>query len=655
MADDKRVAQDFAEASRNLSRVTGELKDFNMSAGKDIAMTAAGEFKKVTDPFVQSFQSLPGVATLGAAGKTLFNKGFTILKNKREQALLRERLGLTREEFGQLKKQKAVIDAQEKYAEELKGASDKLLGIDVDRFNIAAGRFTDESGAFIGGVNRLIETNQEGIDKQEARYAAEEKGAAKRVEKDNEKMRKEEETQSIFHSIAKGIDNLAEGVANIKAEDVGMGLLAPIGLIGAVITTFVGAFVNEVRKQFNGIKAIFKTFDVLFEPVKALIRNVGNTFAGKDTAIGRFFQFVGDTFGKLKGFFNTRLESLKTSKLVTGGGQLFDDFVKGAKALFAPIGDLFSAIGRSVKSVAAMGAEGGVIGKILGFAKGFGATLGKLFLPITIVMGAFDLITGFIDGFKESEGDSIVTKFIDGVGGGLAKLIGNLIGIPLDLLKSGVSWIMGAMGFEKAEEFLDSFSFADLIMDLVKAPFNMLSKAIDYIVGLFTGENDLFADIGSMFGSIADGATSLLKSILRGILPDPSGEADGVFGFIKKAVSSVIPDGVYEFAGLDPKTGEAIPEPESEQLEAATGGGSNKYDRIKARMERKRNRETLQMTQEEKDELMASKGGMQPVIINQTDASQVSSNTSSSSTPAPMKDTSAPAGTVPGHPMYGYG
>ena len=144
-----------------------------------------------------------------------------------------------------------------------------------------------------------------------------------------------------------------------------------------------------------------------------------------------------------------------------------------------------------------------------------------------------------------------------------------------------------------------------------------------------------------------------MKSILRGILPDPSGESDGVFGFIKKAVSSVIPDGVYEFAGLDPKTGQAIPEPESEQLEAATGGGSNRFDRVQSRMDRKR--ETLQMTQQEKDELMASKGETAPVIINQTDASQVSSNTSSSSTPAPMKDTSAPAGTVPGHPMYGYG
>ena len=651
MADDKRVAADFAEASRNLSRVTGELKEFNMSAGKDIAMTAAGEFKKVTDPFVQSFQSLPGVATLGAAGKTLFNKSFAILKDKREQALLRERLGLTREEFGQMKKQKAVLDAQKKYNDEFNSATKNLLGFDADKIRSALVLGMKEN-SIVPSIEKLISTTQEGIDKEERRQLASQKGAAARVEADNEKMRQEQETQSIFHNIAAGIDNLAAGVANIKAEDVGMGLLEQIGLIGAVIVSFLGAFVTEVKIHFDGIKAIFKTFDTLFEPVKNLIRNVGKTFAGPDTAIGRFFQFIDDTFKSIKGFFSTRLESLKTSKLVTGGGQLFDDFVKGAKALFAPIGDLFEAIGKSVKSVAAMADDAGIIGRILKFAKGFGTVLGKLFLPITIVMGAFDLITGFIDGFKESEGDSIVTKFIDGVGGGLSKLIGNLIGIPLDLLKSGVSWIMGAMGFDKAEEFLDSFSFTDLIMDLVKAPFNMISKAIDYIVGLFTGENDLFADVGSMFGSIADGAPSLLKSILRGILPNPSGESDGIFGFIKKAVSSVIPDGVYEFAGLDPKTGETIPEPESEQLEAATGGGSNRFDRVQSRMDRKRER--LSETQDENFDL-ASPPPPPPVIINQTDASQVSSNTSSSSTPAPMKDTSAPAGTVPGHPMYGYG
>ena len=42
-----------------------------------------------------------------------------------------------------------------------------------------------------------------------------------------------------------------------------------------------------------------------------------------------------------------------------------------------------------------------MISKILSFAKGFGATLG-MFLPITIVIGVFDAVTGFIDGFKDN-------------------------------------------------------------------------------------------------------------------------------------------------------------------------------------------------------------------------------------------------------------
>ena len=87
MAEDVRQAQAFAEASRNLTRVTEELRDFNNSAGKEIALTVAGDLKKVTDGFTQPFLNLTGVQTLGSIGKTLFNKGFAVMKDKREQAL----------------------------------------------------------------------------------------------------------------------------------------------------------------------------------------------------------------------------------------------------------------------------------------------------------------------------------------------------------------------------------------------------------------------------------------------------------------------------------------------------------------------------------------------------------------------------------------
>ena len=189
-------------------------------------------------------------------------------------------------------------------------------------------------------------------------------------------------------------------------------------------------------------------------------------------------------------------------------------------------------------------------------------------------MGAFDLITGFIDGWKESDGDSIVSKFIDGVGGGLSKLVGNLIGMPLDLLKDGVSWIMGKLGFDSAVEFLDSFSFKDLLMKIVKAPFNLVSDAVDYIVGVFTGENNPIEDLLSGVANVAEAAKGLLKGILRSILPSPKNEDGGVMGWIKSQVSKVIPSKVYEFAGLNPETGERLlPKASEESLRAISEAG----------------------------------------------------------------------------------
>lgn len=645
MADDPRQAQAFSEASRNLVKVTEELRDFNQSAGKEIALTVAGDIKKVTDGFVQPFMNIPGVQTLGSIGKTLFNKGFAVLKDKREQALLRERLGLTREEFGQMKKQKAVLDAQKKYNDEFNNATKNLLGFDAEKIRSALVLGMKEN-SIVPSIEKLISTNQEGIDKEERRQLASQKGAAKRVELDNEKMRKEEEQMSIFHSIARGIDNLAEGVANIKAEDVGMGLLAPIGLIGAIITSFVGAFVAEIKKQFAGIKAIILTFDKLFEPIKNIIRNTVKTFAGPDTLIGRFFTFIGDKFKSIKAFFTTGLANLQKNKFIKTASTMLDDFIKGVKSLFRPISRVFGAIGTSVTSVSAMAGKGGVIGKILGFAKGFGSVLGKLFLPVTIVMSAFDLITGFIDGWKESDGDSMVTKFIDGVGSGLAKLVGNLIGMPLDLLKDGVSWIMGKLGFDSAVGFLDSFSFKDLLMKIVKAPYTLLSNAIDYIVGIFSGENDLMADLMSGMKSIGDVAKDLLKGILRGILPKPGGDEGGIFGFIKKAVTSVIPDGVYEFAGLNPETGERIlPDVGDDQVKLLQEQGLFKD------MQRAANDGDADRMEEILKQSEDMKGQQQPVIVNNYNNNDNSTNSSSSTvTTQPLKDTSPPVGTY----SYGY-
>ena len=641
---------ELVKASKNLENATAQLKDFNQSAGKEIATQIGGDLKKgVLDPFTSAFATIPGVSTLGAVGQTIFNKTFAALKARREQNLLRERLGLTKEQFKQMKYQKEVNDAQKEYAEQLSQGAQNLLGLDLNNFDIETGMVKYSENVTLS-IDRLTRINQIKLDKDEAARQAEQKGASARIEAENRAEREREEQRNIFERIAGSIDGLAEGISNIKADDVGKGLLAPLGLIGGIIVSFVGGFVNEVRKQFNLLKAIFgkggdlvKGFGKLLTSIKNLVKTITpnfilnffnsikttlsgmkasftGLFRGADIVesvatdgkqVAGFFQSIKNMIGGIKTFFTN-------SKFFSGIAQFGDDVIKLIKSAFAPLRSLFDMIKTTSTSMAAMAGSGGVIGKIMSFAKGFGSVLGKLFLPVTIVMSAFDFITGFIDGFKESEGDNIVSKFIDGVGGGLSKLIGNLVGIPLDLLKKGVGMILGFLGFDDAKKSLESFSFKDLIMDIVKAPYNLISKAIDYIVGVFTGENNVVEDLISGVANVAEAAKGLLKGILRSILPSPKNEDGGVMGWIKSQVSKVIPDKVYEFAGLDPETGERLlPKASEESLQAISDAGlSDAY------MQARNTGNADEMERLIRESEMRKQGGAETIVVNNNNIDQ---------------------------------
>jgi hypothetical protein len=175
-----------------------------------------------------------------------------------------------------------------------------------------------------------------------------------------------------------------------------------------------------------------------------------------------------------------------------------------------------------------------------------GKVLGKLFLPVTIIMGIFDGIKGAISGAEEESGTA--GKFVGGLMGAISGILVGLVGMPLDLLKDLVSWIAGKMGMDGASEFLDSFSFSAIIGGV----FDVVKDFFMAIVDFFT---DLFSEGPSAaFGNLGTNINELFKKILRSILPDPSVERAwyNPIGFIQRA----IPDGLYEYAGMDPKTGE---------------------------------------------------------------------------------------------------
>ena len=519
-------ASDFKDAVSALQKTNAEL---GKEIGGQVRTGLAGAAKDITKPFTDSLSAIPGMSTLGGLGKTLFNKALSTRKEKKAQELLRKQLGVSKEQFKLLKDEKNLSDKRKAVNDSMLAASENLLGFTGEKFSAMM------AGALKPGLDRVVDGNGKMITGMDTLFKDQMKVTIagnkllenpKPTAAETESLQKEEakaaREQSVFHDIRDGIVGLNDKFMQKMKEKgkAGLGLIA--ALIAAPIVALL-AFFKEIGLQ---------------------LKMLGIT--GKGGLVAKMFGPIGKVFAGIKNFF----KSFGVVKKIT---PFIDDIVKGAKTVLKPIGNFFTKIGNFfskmigyVKTI--VGASKSATG-ILKFASGFGRILGKLFLPVTIVMSAFDFITGFIDGWKESDGDSIVSKFIDGVGGGLSKLIGNLVGMPLDLLKDGVSWIMGMLGFDKAAEALDSFSFKDLIMDIVKMPFDLLSDAVDYITGIFSGGTDLMGDMGN----IMDTAKNFIKSVLRSVLPNPDG------GFFAQFASKAIPDSVYEFAGLDPKTGKELP------------------------------------------------------------------------------------------------
>jgi len=379
--------------------------------------------------------------------------------------------------------------------------------------------------------------------------------------KDLEKAKEQSDYNAQILDALKGLKPKPEDKDNKKDK----GNFSWLGLAGALIGGLVMgglAFVKNYIKGFIGFwtKAakmlrldalILKLFQFIEAPfvkvinfVKGLVKSEGLLAMLKTLKGGIFklFVAVGDFFG-------------------FAGKFLYKDFIQMFKYVGDMIGSTAKAIGSFFAKIFSLGSgEGGLFSKIASamdffgpltkFLKTFGSILGKLAYPIQVVMSVFDTVTGALDGWNKTEGD-FMAKFFGALKGGVTGLLNGLIGGLLDLLKDGMSWLVNLLGFENAAKALDSFSFSDLIKKGVEGFYNFIEGMIRYVMDIFKDPGKLVADVGDLFGKISDMAKNFLKTLLRSILPNPSSDNIAV-----KMAAKAIPDAVYEFAGMNPKTGE---------------------------------------------------------------------------------------------------
>lgn len=264
----------------------------------------------------------------------------------------------------------------------------------------------------------------------------------------------------------KFVDDLLQPLKTFFSADGGMG-------------RFIKGITNTFRSTFTGAA---KIFDDLIQPFKGLLSAegvVGKRITGLFRQIVSIFTFpfegvIDDIAKPLKNIFANSDEGVL--KRIFGaivrpfraGLTFIESLIEPIKVFFSadgPISKAFSVVTDAFKIFA----EGSEFMKVLG---GIGKVIGRLFVPFTVLMTAYDTIKGMIKGFEED-------GFLGGLQGAIEGFLNSVVGAPLDLVKDIVSWVLKKFGFDNASEALDKFSFQDIIGNVVDSIFDLFKMVVN--------------------------------------------------------------------------------------------------------------------------------------------------------------------------------
>ena len=147
------------------------------------------------------------------------------------------------------------------------------------------------------------------------------------------------------------------------------------------------------------------------------------------------------------------------------------------------------------------------------FFKGIGRVFGKLFLPLTIFITAWDTVKGAIEGFQD---DGI----IGGLQGAVDGFVNSLIGAPLDLIKDATAFVLGKLGFENAQKTLNSFSFQDVFSNLIGGIFEDVRTIGSFVGDLFKGEFSLERANEALGAIFSLSPVGRIMNLIQAIIPE---------------------------------------------------------------------------------------------------------------------------------------
>ena len=374
-----------------------------------------------------------------------------------------------------------------------------------------------------------------------------------------------------------------------EKEKEGEGLLSKLANISEILDTIGPVLLRALTPLAVGI---------------GVVVGIVKGYAKELRLIGRAISGVAKLFGRV---FSVRA----ISGSFTGIVSLFQNTIGRIRSGFTVLSETVSRITKPIaETVKRAKAAGGFVARILGGFARLGSTVGsvagvvsKLFVPLRFIMVGFETIRGAIQGFKEG-------GFLGGIQGAVTGFFKALVGVPLDLIKGMVSFVLDKLGFDKAAAFLESFSFSDILKSVVMAPLNLLSKAKDWLLSKFGLDPETVPDpldiimdiikapfkllgdlrdwiserVGGLVGKFANFIPGPIKSLLglndddtegdgesRGVVGTAVGTAKDIGGFVSELFGGDDESKTVESSGRSRR--------ESRNVEVSTGSSP---DRVRA-------------------------------------------------------------------------
>ena len=312
-----------------------------------------------------------------------------------------------------------------------------------------------------------------------------------------------------------GIGTMIAGISALAGAAVGLRGWEKKGLLALSRITRIGpTIVQGMTKLRNGVLGIFGLTAkglIVKDVVTGRFMKAPSVVSQVSVALSKFRTQLLNVFGIGADGKLVKIRGLGSNLGVGGGKSILSTIrpavqllVNGVSKIFQPI----KAAGQ-LATKALSGPFGGImrtVGSLGGFAKLFGTIL----KPIGIVFSLFDGVKTFMN----TEG-SLFTRINEGI----AAVLGDFVGAPLDLLKSGLSWVaknlLGEDNF--ISKFLDSFSVEKLLKDIIATPGRILTGAINQIIKpLLNGEIDVVGqNIIKIFRKMFDAIYGIVKGIVN--------------------------------------------------------------------------------------------------------------------------------------------